>query len=89
MPNNQIEKKIEAFTMYDFRGGWASDESKKIILKQINKKLIFKLQQTMAETTNEYIEIIIEWEKEVGGLYDKDGQSVNLTYLFGKLNNLK
>ena len=69
----------------DWLGGKDVNEILEYVENWTKEKIIKALQQTRAE----YREIIIEWEKEVGGLYDKDGQFVNLTYLFGKLNNIK
>ena len=41
--------------------------------------------QARAEVISDIRDIIVDWEKELGGLKTKDGDYVNLTYLLGKI----
>ena len=45
--------------------------------------------QKFDEREREIIDIIINWEKKLGGLKTKDGGYVNLTYLLGKISDFK
>jgi hypothetical protein len=45
--------------------------------------------QKFEEREREIIDIIIDWEKKLGGLKTKDNDFVNLTYLLGKISDFK
>jgi hypothetical protein len=59
----------------------------KIIIKIKDIKSFYR--QKIKEREREIIDIIINWEKKLGGLKTKDGGYVNLTYLLGKISDFK
>jgi hypothetical protein len=58
------DKEPEVFTLYDLRGAWASEEDKKTILIQLNKKLNKFLSQQRTQTIEEIKKLATEVRSE-------------------------